>query len=427
VTSRLLAISWEMPPLSGPRAIQVSRLLAALTGQGWTSRVIAVQPRPGGPLLRDTPGAPVFDAEGVDVSRVPSPQEGIAYRTAMKVVPGLAHRPDRQSGWIPAAVREAERWMRAEHYDCLVSFAQPWTSHMVGLRLAREHGMRWVAHFSDPWVDSPYQAAAPGAMAFARRAEADVIRHAAAIVFVTHETRDVVMAKYPEAWRNRVHVVPHGYDARVRSSIRRQRPRGSRLRLVYTGRFYPGLRTPGTLFRALERLADERPLANQLEVVLIGSGMDAHRALVHAHRLERVVQLENAVPYEAALQAAADADVLLVLDAEARGASMFLPSKLVEYMLWRVPILGLTPPAGATAALLRRMELPIAPPDDVEAIASAVARLLDAWQANTLHVAPAFDAVAAEYDIGRTSALFAGVLQASRPAPQAHSIGAESA
>ena len=32
---RLLAISWEMPPLSGPRAVQVTRTLASLAEFGW--------------------------------------------------------------------------------------------------------------------------------------------------------------------------------------------------------------------------------------------------------------------------------------------------------------------------------------------------------------------------------------------------------
>jgi hypothetical protein len=46
----------------------------------------------------------------------------------------------------------------------------------------------------------------------------------------------------------------------------------------------------------------------------------------------------------------------------------------------------------------------------VEGIASAVMDLLTAWRSNALRVSPAFDAVAAEYDIDRTAAAFAEVL-----------------
>ena len=42
---RLLAVCWEMPPLSGPRAVQVTRTLAALAEYGWQSQVICFGPR----------------------------------------------------------------------------------------------------------------------------------------------------------------------------------------------------------------------------------------------------------------------------------------------------------------------------------------------------------------------------------------------
>ncbi len=42
---RLLAISWDMPPLSGPRAVQVSRTLKQLVPLGWESSVVCFGPR----------------------------------------------------------------------------------------------------------------------------------------------------------------------------------------------------------------------------------------------------------------------------------------------------------------------------------------------------------------------------------------------
>ena len=45
--------------------------------------------------------------------------------------------------------------------------------------------------------------------------EADVVRETSAIVFVTAETADLVMAKYPSAWRQKVFVVPHGFEGPI--------------------------------------------------------------------------------------------------------------------------------------------------------------------------------------------------------------------
>jgi len=95
--------------------------------------------------------------------------------------------------------------------------------------------------------------------------------------------------------------------------------------------------------------------------------------------------------------------LLLTIDAPSDGPAVFLPSKLVEYLIFRKPILGLTPECGASADLLRRAGCPIAPPDDEAAIAATVQGLLHRAAAGTLCVSEAFDSVAEEFDIRRTT------------------------
>src|SRR5262249_14985571 len=115
---------------------------------------------------------------------------------------------------------------------------------------------------------------------------------------------------------------------------------------------------------------------------------------------------------------AADADALLVIDAPLPStlgngqiaASPFLPSKLVDYLPLRKLILGLTPPNGASAALLRRLGCPIVAPDDVAGIKGALEDLLRRWKDHAIEPAPVFAQVAAEYDIRCTTARLHEVL-----------------
>jgi len=95
--------------------------------------------------------------------------------------------------------------------------------------------------------------------------------------------------------------------------------------------------------------------------------------------------------------------VLLVVDAPGDGPSVFLPSKLIDYLPFRKPILGLTPETGASARLLRRLGCPVMRPDDVGGITSALADLIERWRAGTLDVGESFDRVAAEFDIAHTA------------------------
>jgi glycosyltransferase involved in cell wall biosynthesis len=404
----LLAVSWEMPPMYGPRGTQVSRSLSALARLGWKATVVCLDPRRNGPHWRD--GSPAEPLDDVALLRVRSLGDSLPIRIAQRVAPVLRQLPDAARFWVGAATRAAERAAAATSFQGLLTFAQPWSDHLVGLRVQRATGLPWVAHFSDPWVDSPYATGARWQRVMTERMESRVVAAAQALVFVTEETADLVMRKYPREWRAKASVVPHGFRSRAIGASASEERRPGPMRVVHTGRFYAGLRTPLALLRAIAKLNRERSLAGELEVILAGPETEPYARDADLMGVGAVVSCRSRISPEAAAVLAADADVLLVVDAPSEGASVFLPSKLVDYLAFRKPILGLTPATGASATLLRRLEAHVVPPDDIEAIASALGDLLRRWRAGQLHVSKSFAAVAADYDIRSTTAQLDRVL-----------------
>jgi glycosyltransferase involved in cell wall biosynthesis len=403
---RLLGISWDMPPMGGPRAVQVSRLLNHLVPLGWQSTVVCFGPRsnryPQDPTL-----AGHLRADGVTVVHVRSLEERLFFRALWRIVPPIKRLPDEKWVWIRTATRAAMRLAETQSFDAVVSFAQPWSDHLVGLRVQRALRLPWVAHFSDPWVDSPYLRGRPWQQRIWRRMEASVVEGADALVFVNRQTADRTMAKYPAGWRAKAHVVPHGFEPR---DVETHAPRAdTRLHVVYTGRFYNGLRTPAPLLRALASLAARRPLADALALTLVGPIVPAHRRLASKLRLDGVVEFVGRQSAADAARRAADADVLLLVDAPA-DENLFLPSKLVDYLPLDKPILALTSACGATADVVRAAGYPVVPPDDEAAIAAAIEGLLDAKREGRLGPAPGHRAVTEQFDIRRTAAAFAEVL-----------------
>ena len=179
--------------------------------------------------------------------------------------------------------------------------------------------------------------------------ERDVIRTASALVFVNAQTADRVMQKYPRNGDRRR--TSCRTDSTPRSCRRRRlRRAATRLTLVHTGRFYDGIRTPEPLLRALAVLAKRRPLARELRVTFVGPLVPAHRRLADDLALTDVVEFTGRVPFAESAARAAAADVLLVIDAPADD-SLFLPSKLIDYLPLGRPILALTPARGASADL----------------------------------------------------------------------------
>jgi len=408
----LLAISWDMPPLSGPRAVQVSRTLKQLVPLGWESSVICFGPR-SNRYNQDHALAARLRASGVTLVPVHSPEERFLLRGLWRLVPRLKVMPDEKWVWIHAAARAARRLASERRFDVVASFAQPWSDHLIGLKLKRLLDLPWVAHFSDPWVDSPYppySTAPEWQRRLWRRMEERIVRNADALVFVNRQTADRVMRKYPQDWQGKVSIVPHGHEGGSASGAARSLRRGP-LRIVHTGRFYEGYRSPESLLRALGRLAVTRPLARELRITFAGTVVPAYVDLAHSLALDDVVEFVGRVSHDASSELAAGADVLLVIDAPADD-SLFLPSKLIEYLPLQKPILGLTPNQGATADVLSELSYPTVPPDDELAIASALELLLARHAARTLGPSTQHAGVARRYQIACTTQAFHEVLVA---------------
>jgi glycosyl transferase family 4 len=401
---RLLAVSWEMPPMYGPRGTQVARTLGALVPLGWQPTVVCLDPRRGGPNWRDGIDAP--PPPGVEARRVRSPEEWAVVRAMWRLLPSMRDRPDSKWVWIHAAAEAAKGLAAAVQFDGLVTFAQPWSDHLVGLRVHRETRLPWVAHFSDPWIDSPYWRGTASQRAAAAKMESAVIKEADAVVFVTDEAAQRVMRKYPDEWRRKVAVVPHGWVPASTKPAKAEPP----LRLVYTGRFYEGLRTPTALLRAIAKLNSEQSLDGTLELTCIGPFVTAFAREAAALGIDRIVRFRDRVSSAEAQSIAAEADMLLVVDAPTEGPSPFLPSKLIDYLPLRKPILGITPLQGASAALLKRLGGFVAAPNDEGAIRIALTHVLTRWRDGALGVGQEFDRVAAEYDIAKTTTKFSDVL-----------------
>ncbi len=422
---RLIAVAWAMPPMVLPRAIQTARSLKALHRRGWTSDVVS---------------APEDVLSGTTLDHRFSALYGGHYRSHI-VEYREAVRP---SSWPRRAVRRwrppidinEDNWIRragtrvlgmpsASGADVLVTFAQPWMSHQVGRHVKRRRpDLPWLAHFSDPWVDSPYfqDDGSDGMAARIREArvqEEAIIRDADAIVFVTRQTADLVMGKYPQELAAKVHVVPHGFD-RDAASVRPAAscapagaPSNDRrpLRLVHTGNIYAGIRDPRSLFQALRLLGGGGELKGRIEVAFYGNAPAETLAALEASGLEGIVTFGGAVGYLESLRIAAEADVLLLIDADAE-VNVFLPSKVVDYLMLGRPILAMTPKNGATADALAGTGHAVLPPGDVEELARLLSAMIERHERGEAPLTTKPDA-AERFDIRRTTTALEAALDAA--------------
>lgn len=205
----LLAVSFFLPPDLFPQAIQIGRLLAH------SSAIIGAVC---GKSSASTPNALADDfdrhlAFRENVTFRPA-LSGIAATLARRVVPFWGRIPDEYRHWVSRADEAALARLRTSrfHPDVMVTFGEPMSDHLVGLRLKTELGIPWIAHFSDPWVDNSFRRYEFLAQFVNSRLESRVIAAADRLIFTSEETRDLVMRKYPEQWRVKAEILPHSFD-----------------------------------------------------------------------------------------------------------------------------------------------------------------------------------------------------------------------
>jgi hypothetical protein len=411
----LLAISWWYPPLLGPRSIQVAKSLASLATRGWNVNVLTAS-------LDQLPLGMVFDDDLLDryAPEITIARSANRLGTRIGQFSGRLHQmlapiPDGQIFWARKAFKNLANNQQLDKYDVLASFGQPWSSHILGYDLAIYSGLPWLAHFSDPWADNPYNdGLLTKQIQKMNELEKQTVLRANALVFTNQATVDLTMKKYDQKQLKKAVVIPHGFDRKLIEELADSKfhSDSNKLTLLHAGNIY-GIRRPQFLFEALRLLKANSEIFEEIELVLLGAiSKDGHwKKLVQELDIAEMVRFEKRVRYFESLAIAKKADVLVTLDAPSDEQSVFLPSKLVDYLGVHRPVLGITPKQGVTADLLRSLNMPIADPENPNEIAEEIRKLHSLWKADRLKVDVNKSEIIDQYKIEATTDILERTLQ----------------
>ena len=409
---RVLCLTYYFPPVGGVGVQRVLKFVTYLPRWEWEPVVVA----PGNPGfgLRDLSlmaGLPadleVHRTPSLEPAKLPGAVRGLFRRNgpatagavdlnaepAGRSLPGRAARagtsgwrrfwawilyPDPAVAWMPFGVWSGWRAHRRHRVDVIYSTALPISAHLAGKWVARFTGCPWIADFRDPWIGNPL-AKEPGPLTrwLRRRTERGIVRRADRVVFATDGLRAMYAARYPELAGKFV-FIPNGYDrADVGQLVPAPYPPGH-FHLLFAGSLY----RPEELvvfLRGVELLLVRRPdMRDRLRVHFMGRVNQENKRVgaEFGDRLGDVVAFEPFLPRPQALARIAGADALLQLMPDTPGSDIFVGGKLLEYLAFDKPILGVMPPGEG-----RRLidSLPAGRTADVspESVASALEHLVD--------------------------------------------------
>jgi glycosyltransferase involved in cell wall biosynthesis len=283
----------------------------------------------------------------------------------------LAHYdiiPDSCGKWIKPAFEEACEIIDREKIDIIVSRSMPIVSHRVALLVKEEYpNIPWIAEFSDPWTQSTYKKYKLGiGKGRDEKFEKLIFQKADKIIATSYRTADLFLKKYPGT---DVEPIPNFYDEEEFRNIDSLIRIPNKFVIMYTGNFY-GIRTPEYLLKALKKL--EKDGIKNIIIILIGN-MGKYQKLINKYKVSKeLLQIRTPVEREEAIELLKYADGYLLIDAPSKEPSVFLPSKLPEYLYMRKPILALTP-EGTVNDIIRETKTGVCiQPDNVEEIKLAL-------------------------------------------------------
>ncbi len=247
-------------------------------------------------------------------------------------------------------------------YKYLFTSIAPGISHIAGDLIKKKHPeVEWIASFSDPFKGSPYKKEdLSGRSIFYRiafnvgayclynnRYEELAVRNADKLVFICEEQRDFTLRQYPEyeklLEKSIVYPLTFIPDWQMYSDLLSSRKVcHEKKTAVHLGRLY-GLRKIDSFLEALKELNEE--IAGLKEKIVFhqySEIQDADRKRISEYGLEDLFIMHDKVTYQESVRIMKEADILVLFDTLMPDAQIqpYLPSKIVEYLMLKKPVLG---------------------------------------------------------------------------------------
>lgn len=363
MNKKLLLIAYDFPPILSPESIQVQRKMVALADAGMEIFVITAHANAYFELYDNNL---LVKHPNIHIMRTKKP----LLEWGINVLCKLLNITDRKLWWYFFARKKALKLIQDEGIAMLYTNSNPLVSHLVGLGVKRRYpGIRWIAHFSDPWTLNPY-IRYPLRLQYRlnRYLEKHVIKNADKVTVTSEKTKRLLEKHFKS--NIKTYVVPHFFDPEKYRYVKGGE--SPSIRIVYTGNLY-GLRSIKHLLDALQKYKKRG-----IEFAFYGKVNPKDIQRVYQLGLERIVSFHGQVSYDESLRIIDGADILLVVDAPLEN-SPFFPSKLVDYIGAKKPIFALTPKNSTTGEILTLIhnDKLIAEGDNEEEISQVLSKIIN--------------------------------------------------
>jgi hypothetical protein len=245
--------------------------------------------------------------------------------------------PDFHDFWV----LKAEKTLKINNYDMVISTSGPYSTHRVGYYIKkRNHQTKWVVDLRDYWIESREQRGLFIFRQYEKCLEYKFFKNADLITTVSDQYAEV----FREKTETPVITIFNGFDKDDYSNIiQNARIINKKFTIVYTGTLYRNYNDPSPLFEAIRNLNNRSEISeNDLQIIFVGHNADV-TDLASKYMILNYFSYGGIVSREDALSLQYNADIALFLGKENSYTSGNLSGKIFEYlyiakMIWAIGI-----------------------------------------------------------------------------------------
>ena len=260
--------------------------------------------------------------------------------------------------------------------DYIHSVAFPVASHWAALKVKKATGLPWVMQFYDPWADNPYR---PFKTKWLKKRdwamEREAVEAADLIIHNNEAIAQLWRERYGDEIGKKIAVLPLTVpmpDTAVEENTHKS---GDTLTVSHIGNFMLN-RTSQPFIRAVAVLLDRHSeYREKLRINYIGMVTEPEKELIKMNGLSEVFNLTGSISAEACVEYYKKSDLFLAIDGVNKD-NLFLPSKILKYLYFRRPILGITPKGSVLDGELRRSGHTSIANSDMESIVEYLERAM---------------------------------------------------
>lgn len=285
--------------------------------------------------------------------------------------------PDRWWTWKYTAVPQGKRIINELKPDVIWSTYPVSTAHSIAYKLAKWSGLPWVADYRDP-VQSRYDLSAKTLFNISQKVEKTTLNNAHKVVFTTKPAETLYQSLYPDLPRRKFHVIENGYDEgnfkQVSLVENQQEKKCQPFKLLHSGAVYENGRDPSLIFIALAELKKTKQIcADTFQLIFRALDGGIYQSKLNELNISDLVQFRPSVSYMESLKEMMSVDGLLLIQGPLFNNQ--IPGKVFEYIRSENPILAFTPHQGATAYILKNVEMAYRA-ENTEELVSKIAKMI---------------------------------------------------